>query len=162
MLRLGDRDSSAEAARSKAEEALSSGAALQRFVRLVEAQGGDASVVDDPQRLATAPERSVVTARSDGVVVEVSPRALGEGVIALGGGRVIMHQPIDPGVGFELAVATGDVVAPGDPVGVVHARDPEGARIGAEVLAHAVRLGRPGEALVRRPLVSLRVEPPAG
>jgi thymidine phosphorylase len=103
-----------------------------------------------------------VTARSDGVVVEVSPRALGEGVIALGGGRVIMHQPIDPGVGFELAVATGDVVAPGDPVGVVHARDPEGARIGAEVLAHAVRLGRPGEALVRRPLVSLRVEPPAG
>jgi thymidine phosphorylase len=158
MVRLGEVGISAEQARERAEAALSSGAGLERLVRLIEAQGGDASVLDEPGRLATAQEKTVVKAPEDGIVVEVSPRPLGEGVIALGGGRVLMHQPIDPGVGFEMRVLPGDLVSRGDAIGVVHARDPEGARLGTDVLLQAVHLGQPGDPVARRALVSGRVD----
>ncbi|MDH3205361.1 MAG: thymidine phosphorylase [Gemmatimonadota bacterium] len=158
MLRLADGDETEHTARERAAAALSSGLALERFARLVEAQGGDPEVVNDPERLATAPVRETVSATADGVVVEVQPRVLGEGVIALGGGRVLMHQPVDPGVGFEIYVSPGDAVTRGEPLGVVHARNPEDARLGADVLGRAVRLGRPGDPVVRRPLVSGRVD----
>jgi pyrimidine-nucleoside phosphorylase len=158
MLRLGHADVSDEDAGRRAEEALASGAALERFVRLVEAQGGDAGVADEPDRLATAAERVDVEATEDGVVLEVAPRPLGDAVIVMGGGRVMMHQPIDPGVGFELGVTPGDSVRRGDLLGTVHARDAEGARLGREALERAIRIGDESQPLVRRPLVSGRVE----
>jgi thymidine phosphorylase len=65
-----------------------------------------------------------------------------------------MHQPVDPGVGFEVFVAPGDGVEAGQPLGTVHARDEEGARLGAEVLIAATHIGDEGEPVVRRPLVS--------
>jgi len=162
MLRLGFPDTSPAEARRRAEDALASGAALERFVRLIEAQGGDVAVVDEPGRLLTAPERRDVVARKGGVVLEVRPRPLGDGVVALGGGRLIMHQPVHPGVGFEVLVAPGDEVERGDPLGVVHARTPEDAELGAGVLDEAVRVGGHGEPLVRQPLVSGRREGDAG
>jgi len=155
MLRLGHAHFSAEAARRRAEEALASGAALERFVRLVEAQGGDAEVVSHPERLETASAREEVLAETAGRVTEVEPRRLGEGVIALGGGRTMMHQPIDPGVGFEVLVRPGDELTAGDLLGIVHAKDEAGLEIGSEALRGAVRMGE-GEP-VRRPLVSGRL-----
>jgi thymidine phosphorylase len=70
----------------------------------------------------------------------------------------MMHQPIHPGVGFEVKVAPGDRVARGDSLGVVHAKDEAGARLGAEALRVAVRIGDAGEPIVCRPLVGRRVE----
>ena len=158
MLRLGYPDIPQADARRRAESALDSGDALERFVRLVEAQGGDARVAEDPDRLRTAAARSEVAAERDGVVLEVAPRVLGEGVIALGGGRTMMHQPIDPGVGFEVRVVAGDEVGRGDLLAVVHARDEAGLGIGVEVVGAAIRLGAPGErAAELRPLVSRRI-----
>ena len=160
MLRLGYPEVDAGGARRRAEQALASGAALERFGRLVEAQGGDAGVVDEPDRLKTAPVQREVAAETAGVVVEVAPRVLGEGVIALGGGRTMMHQPIDPGVGFEVLVAPGDEVAEGRPLGIVHAKDEAGLCRGREVLRAAVRVGAAGEAPdALRPLVSRRMGP---
>ncbi len=99
-----------------------------------------------------------VRAGAAGTVLEVLPRPLGEALIALGGGRTMMHQPIDPGVGFEVRVRPGDAVAKGDPLGAVHAKDEAGVRLGTEALRSAVRIGAAGDAVVRRPLVGQRVE----
>jgi pyrimidine-nucleoside phosphorylase len=129
---------------------------------VVEAQSGDRGVVDHPERLLTADERVEVAATRSGVVVEIAPRALGEAVVSLGGGRRLMHQPIDPGVGFELRVATGDTVRAGDLLGVVHARDGEGVRMGREALLASVRLGEVGTPVTVRPLVSHRIAGPVG
>ncbi|HUG38043.1 MAG TPA: thymidine phosphorylase [Candidatus Limnocylindrales bacterium] len=159
MLRLGHGDVPVADARARAESALDSGAALERFVKLVEAQGGDTTVAEEPDRLKTAAVCGEVTAAREGVVLEVAPRALGEGVLALGGGRTMMHQPIDPGVGFEVLVKAGDAVGRGDLLGVVHAKDEAGLGRGAEVLRAAVPVGARGERAVElRPLVSHRVE----
>jgi len=162
MLRLARPEVIEAEALQRAEGALDSGAALERFTRMVEAQGGDPRVVEAPGKLHTATERREVRAEAGGVVLEVAPRPLGEGVIALGGGRTMMHQPVDGGVGFVLAVAPGDPVLPGEPLGVVHARSATDAELGARVLAGSVRIGDAGDTPVRRPLVSARIGGRAG
>ena len=158
MLRLGDPSIDAAQAARRAETALGSGAPVERFRHMVEAQGGDASAVDRPERLYTAALQSEVRAETAGTVVEVAPRPLGEALIALGGGRTMMHQPIDLGVGFEVRVRPGDTVSRGDLLGVVHAKDEAGVRLGTTVLRAAVRIGEPGETVAQRPLVGRRVE----
>jgi pyrimidine-nucleoside phosphorylase len=156
MLRLGDPGIDAAEARARAGTALDSGRPLERFIRLLEAQGGDASVAERPARLRTAPAQVDVCARTSGTAIEVAPRPLGEALIALGGGRKMMHQPVDPGVGFEVRVRPGDTVSRGDVLGTVHARDEAAARLGAAALLSAVRIGGAGDPIVARPLVAER------
>ena len=156
MVRLGAPDTAPAEARRRAEEALDSGAALERFVRLVEAQGGDPTTVDEPSRLATASVRDTVTAARSGTVIRVAARALGDGVVALGGGRRRVEDAIDPGVGFEVLVEPGDEVSAGDPLGVVHARTVADAAVGARVLTDSVIVGET-EDVALRPLVSHRL-----
>jgi pyrimidine-nucleoside phosphorylase len=142
-------------ARRNAAHALAQGRALERFRSLVEAQGGDPRVLDEPTLLRTAAEVSEVVADRAGKVQSIDPRALGEGVVALGGGRRRLGDTIDRGVGFELAVEIGTEVGRGDRLGTVHAKDAEGLEAGARILADAVDLGDGGEP--PRPLVSHRV-----
>jgi pyrimidine-nucleoside phosphorylase len=156
MLRLGDPGVDASAARARAEAALDSGKPLERFARLVEAQGGDPAVVEHPERLRTAPVQVDVLAGREGVVTEAAPRPLGEALVELGGGRRMMHQPVDPGVGFEVRVRPGDRVSQGDLLGTVHARDEAGADRATAALHGALRIGGAGEPVVARPLVGAR------
>lgn len=143
-------------ARRRAEDALDGGHALERLVRLVEAQGGDPTIVDEPHRFATAPERAEVRAERDGTVLGVDPLPLGQAVATLGGGRRRLGEQIHLGVGFELAVAPGDPVRAGDVLGTVHALDEAGAALGSSVLRRAVRVGE-GVPELRR-LLSHRVD----
>ena len=157
MILLGQGTSDREAARARIVDAWGSGAALERFQRLVEAQGGDPAVVDDPSLLPSAPEQRVVSADRSGTVTSVRPRILGEGVVRLGGGRRRVEDDIDPSVGFELRVRPGDALSAGDALGVVHARAPEDGEEGAAILRSAVVLD--GDASVGlRPLLSHRVD----
>ncbi len=155
MLRLAGGGEDSGELRERAREALSSGRALERFGRLVEAQGGDASILDDPARLRTAAVIRRVEATTAGVVEAVEPRALGDGVVALGGGRRNMDEAIDPGVGFEVAVRPGQEVEPGQLLGTVHARDDASADAAEAVLRTSVCLGT--SVAAQRPLVSHRV-----
>jgi thymidine phosphorylase len=160
MLRLGFPDLSPEDARGRAEASLGSGAPLERFRRMVEAQGGDASILDRPERLRTAPASTEVEATAAGVVLEVAPRPLGEALVPLGGGRTMMHQPLHPGVGFEVHVRPGDRVDKGQVFGVVHAKDEAGLALGTSAMRAAVRVGKEGEPVVCGPLLAGRVQPP--
>ena len=158
MLRLAEPAISEPAALSRVDAALDSGAALERLVRLVEAQSGDASVVDSPARLMTSEHTLDVVAERVGTVVQVLPRVLGEGVIVLGGGRTHMDQKPDLSVGFQMHVRPGDDVSVGDRLATVHARDTEGSRAGEGIVRRAVVVGDSGEAAELRPLISHRVD----
>ncbi len=158
MLRLAEPTVAEQAALSRVESALDSGAALERLIRLVEAQGGDARVIDAPARLETASERTDVVAASGGTVLQVAPRMLGQGVVALGGGRTHMDQKPDLSVGFQIHVQPGDEVSTGDRLATVHATDAEGARTGQELVRRAVTVGEVGGGPELRQLVSHRVD----
>ncbi|RMH18733.1 MAG: thymidine phosphorylase [Gemmatimonadetes bacterium] len=128
-------------ARRAAEQALDSGRALERFRRMVEAQGGDAAVVDDPDRLPRAPVRRTVEATRAGVVEQVDPLRIGWGVVELGGGRRRLDDTLDPSVGFEILVRPGTRVEPGAPLVVVHAASEDAAEGGVTAAREAVKIG---------------------
>src|SRR5450759_3395761 len=77
-------------------DAINSGKALLKLEEIVSAQGGDNRVVRDPTRLPLAAHRETFVAKRDGVVQSVDPRAIGYGVIALGGGGRTMEEKADP------------------------------------------------------------------
>ncbi len=133
-----------EAGGAMAEAALDGGGALERFARLVAAQGGDPSFLEDldagGRGLPTAPRTTVATAPEGGIVAEIDPLPLGYGLISLGGGRTRQDQQIDHRVGFELAVRVGDQVSCGQPLATVHAADEAGMAVGVRAVGDAVRL----------------------
>ena len=131
---------------------LDGGAAFERFVSWIEAQGGDSTALD---RLEVASGRLVVEAPSDGVVTNVEALSVGRAVGFLGGGRSRKGESIDHGVGVILHAKVGDSVAAGDPLVTLHHRDGRGLAEAEALLRSAFTVGDDGEA---RPLVLEIVE----
>lgn len=155
LLVLGGLAPGRDAARRAMEVAISSGRALDRFRAVIEAQGGDPAVVDDPGRLPQAAECELYAAPRTGVVASVDPRTIGFGIIELGGGRRLVTDRVDHSVGFVLAVRPGDVVHEGEPLGTILARDGAGVETGRRTLREAIRIAE--EAEYPLPLISHRV-----
>lgn len=155
MLVLGRVAATLEDGREAAAAALDDGRALDMFRRVVEAQGGDPGVVDDPSRLPTAPVRRAAASERAGRVLAMDTRAIGEAAVALGAGRATTDAEVDPRVGFVMAVGIGDIVASGQRLAEVHAADEEAAVAAEAALRAAIEVGD-GEAAAR-PLVSHRV-----
>jgi pyrimidine-nucleoside phosphorylase len=116
MLVLGGAESDADAARARVEAALASGRALQTFARMVERQGGDASVVDDYSRLPAAPERELCRAPRAGFITAMRAEAIGRAANLLGAGRARIGDRVDHGAGAVALVKPGDEVRKGDPL----------------------------------------------
>ena len=106
-------------AREMLDKALSSGAALQKFGELIEAQGGDPAVIDDPSLLPAAAETAVVTAPVEGFITRCDALTIGQAAVRLGAGRASKEDNIDHGVGITLHAKIGDEVTAGAPLATV-------------------------------------------
>lgn len=155
MLVLGGATATRDEARRRMEVAISSGKAAQRFQAIIEAQGGDPRVVDDPSRLPQASECEWYVAPRDGVIAQVEPRTIGHGVTALGGGRTRVDDVIDPSVGFVITARPGDIVRVGEPLATIFARDASGVMSGRATLARAITIADDADPPL--PLISHRV-----
>ncbi|PJE28612.1 thymidine phosphorylase [Pseudooceanicola antarcticus] len=147
---------SAEEGARKLDEALSSGAAAERFGRMVARMGGPVQFVDDWQRFL--PEANVileVTAPEAGVVTAMAGEALGLAVVELGGGRQVEGDRIDPSVGLSDMVRTGQKVEKGQVLARVHAARLETAEAAVDQVRAAISLG--GTAPEALPLVLERI-----
>ncbi len=127
--------------RSRLEAHIASGAALERFGRMIEAQHGDARVVEDPSRLPSAPVVKALTAPSGGTVCRVDAGAIGRVCVALGAGRRSTGDSVDPAVGVARLVKTGTVVSRGDLLLEIHARTETAAEQVVAALSEAVEVG---------------------
>jgi pyrimidine-nucleoside phosphorylase len=115
--------------RSAAAAAMDSGKALEAFRLMVEAQGGDPRVVDDPWAvLPIAPVRQPVEADRAGHLAAVDAEALGRASTDLGAGRKKKGDPVDPAVGIVFRPKIGDELDTGEEIGTIHARDAAAAR----------------------------------
>ena len=137
------------------ERAISNGRAAEHFQRIVEAQGGNPAVVDDPSILPQAAEVEVFAAPRRGFISRVEPRAIGRGIAALGGGRTTMEDKLDLSVGFVITARPGDWVEQGEAIATIFARDRAGIASGRATLRSAISLA--DEADLPLPLVSHRV-----
>jgi thymidine phosphorylase len=151
-------------ARRRLEESVGTGRALETFGSIIEAQGGNRAVVDDPAILPQAGAVEVYRAPRGGVVSAVEPRRIGRGILELGGGRVRIEDRIDPAVGFVITVKPGDTVRSGDPIASVFARDDAGVAGGLAALGEAIVIGNEGRLtpLITHRVTTRGVEPMAG
>lgn len=156
MLVLAGTVETAAAGRALAAGALDDGRALELFRRVVEVQGGDSGIIDDPDRLPAAPIVEPLEADRAGRVHSMDTRAIGEAAVALGAGRRSLEDRIDPAVGFLIEVKPGSAVAVGDTLAWIHAADPGAAAAAEAALRAAIRIDDRAPAATR-PLILHRV-----
>jgi len=157
MLLLTRVETDPAAARTRLEAAIGSGSAASLFQRVIEAQGGNPGIVDDPAVLPQAPASAVLRAERPGTVLRVEPRAVGLGVIALGGGRTRMDDRVDPAVGFVITAKPGMSVQEGEAIATIYGRDADGLERGRRALLEAITIGDAGDAPPPLPLLGWRV-----
>ncbi len=133
---------SAEEGRARIAEVIRDGRAAERFGRMMAAVGGPVHFVDTWARFL--PEANViqeVPAPRDGYISAIDGEALGLAVVALGGGRQVESDEIDPAVGLSNILRLGQHVQKGAPLAVVHAAREDAARLASEAVLNAVTLG---------------------
>jgi pyrimidine-nucleoside phosphorylase len=151
MLRAAGVAKTKAQALRQAERAVTDGSALTKMRQVVEAQGGDPRVVDEPDRLALARSRAVCVSASDGYVTNIDPLELGYASMGLGAGRQRTDDEVDPGAGVRLHVQVGDRVEAGDELATLYTS--KRARLGTtkDRVVGSFRVGK------RRPTVRSRV-----
>ncbi|MCL6522897.1 MAG: thymidine phosphorylase [Firmicutes bacterium] len=137
---MAGRAADPEEARARVAEVWRRGEALERFARMVEAQGGDPRVVDQPERLELAPVQAELAAPADGWLERLDARRVGEAVMALGAGRRHEGERVDHGVGAEVLAKVGERVEAGQPLLRLRARDREAAGEALRHIAAGVRI----------------------
>ncbi len=151
LLALGGLAEDASDGRARIEAAFRSGAAAERFGKMVAELGGPADFVErHGDHLPRAAVIRDVAAGGAGYVTGIDPRAIGIAVIELGGGRRRACDTIDPSVGFDRLLPVGAQVQPGDPLGRVHAANDAQAQQAVEALQLAYGIG--AQAPPRMPL----------
>lgn len=124
----------------------SQGEALQRFERMIVAQGGDPQVCEMPRKiLPSAPVIREVPTTRGGVCTAVPAREIGRLGAQLGAGRVRKGDDVDPAVGIEILVEVGDERDAGDLIARVYARSDEDAEAAVQRLRQLITLGESAE-----------------
>ncbi|HZF36055.1 MAG TPA: thymidine phosphorylase [Candidatus Angelobacter sp.] len=141
MLLLGRLARDGDEARAKLVAARDSGAAAERFQRMVTALGGPADLVERSEKhLPRAAVERPVESDRHGFVARIDVRAVGLAILALGGGRRRVEDRIDYSVGIAGMLGIGDEARPGRPLAFIHARDDVAAERAAVAIRAAVEL----------------------
>lgn len=144
MLVLAGRVADEDEGRKLCAAALDDGRALARFAAMLEAQGADPALVEDPAaRLPAAPvvTRVMAEGTAERWIQDIDPLAVGLAAVRLGAGRRTPGDPVDPAVGIVCCRKPGDRIATGEPVFEVHARTAQDAEAVAPELRAAVLVG---------------------
>ena len=120
MVVLAKHAETVEEARQMLEEVIANGKALEVFKEFVAAQGGDASVIEDPSKLVAAKYEIPVLAKEDGFVAEIEADSIGTAAMILGAGRATKESIVDLAVGLMLHKKIGDEVKKGDTIVTIH------------------------------------------
>ncbi|HET7621687.1 MAG TPA: thymidine phosphorylase [Gemmatimonadaceae bacterium] len=156
MLLLARRAVTREEARELLGAAIASGAAARKLQEVIETQGGNPAVVDDPAALPQAEECELFVAPQRGFVACVEPRAVARGLATLCSGASVAGSAGEESVGFVVSAKPGDWVEEGEPLATVFARTAQDVARGRAALAEAIRIAEEVEAPL--PLISHRVD----
>lgn len=145
MLQLGGVAADVTEAESKLREAVASGRALAKFREIIAAQGGDAHVVDAPERLPQARLQVALAAPADGWIADVDAMGVALAALRLGAGRARAEDKVDPAVGVSGLVKMGEKITAGAPLCVIHANDEAALAEARAMLGRAIVVGdQPG------------------
>jgi pyrimidine-nucleoside phosphorylase len=129
MVLLAEKASTLEEARGMLEEVIRSGAAIETLKTFLEAQGGDSSVVDNPEKMPQAKYVVELEAKEAGVVSEIVADSVGTAAMLLGAGRATKESEIDLAVGIVLRKKIGDKVEAGESLATIHSNQEDLAKV---------------------------------
>ena len=150
MLYLAGKGS-LEECRRMAKEAVASGAAYEKLKLMFAAQGGDVSVLDDPEKFQKAKFSRPLLAGESGYLVRMNTEMVGNASVGLGAGRITKEDVIDFAAGIVLHKKTGDKVEKGECLATLYADHEEKFDAAEEMFRAALTFGpapEPGPALV--------------
>ena len=130
-----------ETALSRVQEALDSGAALERLRMMIDAQGGDSRVIDDESLLAIGKFTYDVTAPQDGYITYMNTEQCGIASVMLGAGRTVKDGTIDYSAGILMHKKTGDSVTVGECIATLYASDESLLSNAAKTYLEAITFG---------------------
>ena len=130
-----------ETALNRVQQALDSGAALERLRLMIEAQGGDSRVIDDDRVLTIGKFTYDVTSPQDGYITHMNTEQCGIASVMLGAGRTIKDGPIDYSAGIVMHKKTGDSVTVGESIATLYAPDESLFTNAAQTYLEAITIG---------------------
>ena len=158
MLLLGGVAGTRAEALDRCRRAIADGSALERFRRVVVAQGGDGRVCDEPEAVLPRAERvELVRAARAGFVSELKAWSVGQASMLLGAGRRTAEDRVDPAAGIVLHRAVGEAVAAGEPLAELHFNAPHAAAAPEARVMFEAAVTIAAEPPARRPLVLERL-----
>lgn len=137
MIMLAGKAESAEEAREVLKHIIESGSGLSKLKELVEIQGGNPEVVDNPDLFKKAPIVEEVLAPKDGYVKSIKADDIGLAALVLGAGRETKESEIDLAVGVVLRKKIGDYVKAGESIATIHANDVDKKKSSEEIILKA-------------------------
>jgi len=152
MLLLGGVEERLEKARAQIRSALQKGSGLRRFQQVIELQGGDPRICEDPSRLPRARKTVAVRADQDGRVSRIACRQIGLAAMLLGAGRETVDSRVDPAVGIVLHKKVGDPVVEEEPLATLHVNDERRLKPALELVGAGIQIAAsapPATALIR-------------
>jgi pyrimidine-nucleoside phosphorylase len=123
MLILAGVAKNEKSARILLERKLADGSAMETFLRMVKAHGGDIKQVEDPSKLPSTKQRVPITAKTSGYVQDIDPKSLAWIALEMGAGRTSAEQSIDPAVGIEIVKPYGAPVVQGEILAYLHVHE---------------------------------------
>lgn len=139
-----------------AKKAIADGSALQTFVKMVHAQGGNEKLLLDTSLFKKAAYDYEVKAPKTGYIEHVDTESYGMASLALGAGRAKKEDPIDYSAGITLEKKTGDFVKEGDVIAVLHTNKPESVKEAEERILKATEIS--SEPVEKKPIILGRIE----
>ena len=138
MILLGKKARSIEDAVESAKEVLYSGKALDKFRRLIDAQGGDPKIIDDYSLLGKAKYENNIISQKNGVIKEIDAQKVGEAAQLLGAGRLTKEDDIDFCAGVLLSKKIGAGVSKRDVLATVFSEDRKKLKLGSDRLKESI------------------------
>jgi thymidine phosphorylase len=151
MLYLGGVAGTVDDGKKQSEKLIVSGKALERFRQMVELQGGDPRVIDDPKILPQAQHAMTIFSPENGYLTSLQCEQVGTACVILGGGREKKEDSVDPSVGIVLHKKVGDPVSNTEPLATIYYNAESRAARAKQLLEESFRIGDslPG----KRPLI---------
>jgi pyrimidine-nucleoside phosphorylase len=125
MIYLGKKAESVEQGIEMSRQAVEDGSALQKWIDIVEEQGGDSSVIKDPDSYPEAGFVIEVVADRSGFVSEIDAFAMGMVSLELGAGRKAKEEAVDPQAGIMLHKKIGDEVKKNETIATIYTNKEE-------------------------------------
>ncbi|MBC1367070.1 pyrimidine-nucleoside phosphorylase [Listeria innocua] len=133
MVVLAKQAETLDEARAKLIEVIENGAALEKFKTFLSNQGGDASIVDHPEKLPQAKYQIELPAKTSGFVSQIVADEIGIAAMILGAGRATKEDEINLAVGLMLRKKVGDQVKEGDSLVTIFADQEDVENVKAKI-----------------------------